>query len=63
MPEKKYYVNVSKGVLNKNFATYKGLCSLQELYTSLKEKHQMQLLGSQSSVPWGPNGAFWLAQE
>ena len=51
MPEKKYYVNVSKGVLNKNFATYKGLCSLQELYTSLKEKHQMQLLGSQSSVP------------
>ena len=30
---------VVKEYINKNFATYKSLCNLQELYTAFKEKH------------------------
>ena len=37
--EKKDYVSMSKEVLNKNFATFKSLCNLQELHTAFKEKH------------------------
>ena len=39
MTEKKDYVSMSKEVLNKNFATFKSLCNLQELHTAFKEKH------------------------
>ena len=42
---------VVKEYINKNFATYKSLCNLQELYTAFKENTQMQVLRSQSSVP------------
>ena len=51
MPEKKDYVSVSKEYINKNIATRKSLCNLQELYTAFKEKHPYVKLGSQSSVP------------
>ena len=30
---------VVKEYINKNFATCKSLCNLQELYTAFKEKH------------------------
>ena len=47
MPEKKYYVGVSKGVHKQKlgnfqvttFASYRSLCNLQELYTAFKENH------------------------
>ena len=40
MPEKKYYVSVSKGVhKHKLCANCKSLCKLQELYIAFKEKH------------------------
>ena len=34
-----------KEYIIKNFATYKSLCNLQELYTSFKEKHQNVNIG------------------
>ena len=39
--EKKDYVSVTKGAqyINKNFATCKSLCNLQELYAAFEEKH------------------------
>ena len=30
---------VVKEYINKNFATFKSLCKLQEIYTIFKEKH------------------------
>ena len=41
MTEKKDYVSVTKGAqyINKNFATCKSLCTLQELYAAFEEKH------------------------
>ena len=49
--------------INKNLATCKSLCNLQELYTAFKEKHQNINIGSQSSVPWDPNGLSWLPEK
>ena len=63
MPEKKRHVSVSKGVHKQNFVTCKSLCNLQELYTAFKEKHQNINIGSQSSVPWDPNGLSWLPEK
>ena len=62
MLEKKDFVNVSKGVhkqklhLAKVFGTYKTFVLLS------KKNSQIQILGSQGSVPRDPNGLFWLAQ-
>ena len=39
MPEKKDYVSGVKEYINKNFATCRKVCNLQELYTTFKEKH------------------------
>ena len=41
MTQKKDYVSVTKGAqyINKNFATCKSLCNLQELYAAFEEKH------------------------
>ena len=52
-----------KQYINKNFATSKSLCNLQELYTDFKEKHPNASIGSQGSVPSDPNGLFWMAQK
>ena len=46
MPEKKEYVNVSKGVHHKNFAACKSLWNLRELYTAFKEKYPNVNIGS-----------------
>ena len=60
---------VKKYIIN-NFATCKSLCNLQELYrkkntqTCLllsKKKNSNVNMGSQSSVPWDPNG--WLKND
>ena len=52
-----------KEYINTKTATCKSLCNLQEFYIAFKEKHPMQTLGSQSSVPRNPNGVLWLAQK
>ena len=45
MSKKREYVSVSNGVHKKNFAAYKGLCNLQELYIAFKKKHRNVNIG------------------
>ena len=58
-----------KEYINKNFATCKSICNLQELYTAFKEKHpNVNTRFSKFSkflniVPWYPNSVFWLAKK
>ena len=57
MPEKRDYGSVSKGVYKQK------LCNLQELYTTLKEKHPNVNIGFSKFCALRPNGVFWLAEK
>ena len=64
MLEKKDYV--SKGVkeyINKNFAHAKILVTCKNYILLSKNNTQLEILGSQSSVPRDSYGVFWLAQK
>ena len=43
-----------KDYINKNFATWKSLCNLQELYTAFKEKHPNVNIGFSTFCALGP---------
>ena len=43
-----------KEYINKNFATCKSLCNLQELYTAFKEKHPNVNIGFSTFCALGP---------
>ena len=63
MHEKKDYVSVSIGVHKQNFATSKSFLTCKNDILFSKKTTQVQILGSQSSVPRDPNGVFWLTQK
>ena len=47
----------------KNVTTCKSLCTWKNYALLSKKNTQIRILGSQSSVPWDPNGVFWLAEK
>ena len=63
MLEKKDYVSVSKGVHKQKLQLAKVFVTCKNFILLSKKNTQMEILGSQSSVPRGPNGVFWLAQK
>ena len=52
-----------KEYINKNFATCKSLCNLQELYNAFKEEHPNINIGFSKFCALRPNGVFWLTQK
>ena len=63
MLEKKVYVSVSKGVHKQKLRLAKVFVTCKNFIPDSKKNTQMEILGSQSSVPRDPNGVFWLAQK
>ena len=60
MLEKKDYVSVSKGVHKQKLQLTKVFVTCKNSILLSKRNTQMQILGSQSSVPRDQNGLLWL---
>ena len=56
MLEKKDFVNVSKGVRKQKLQLAKVFVTCETFILLSKKNRQIQILGSQSSVPRDPNG-------
>ena len=63
MLEMKDYVSVSKGVYKQKLQLEKVFVACKNFILLSKKDTQMEILGSQRSVPRDPNGLFWLAQK
>ena len=61
--EKKDYVSVSKRLHKQKLQLAKVFVSCKNFILLSMKNTQMEILGSQISVPRDPNGVFWLAQK